>query len=535
MAVNEKEYRPPVSGVKAVYRDPGLECYQGNPLIEALPPIYTEAQVARLLQYAPLYKTSYREMPLEHRLHLILDAVRFIQPLAIHLRLEQCLSRMIRGSYVGRNPYEFGAQASYYRQVRGLAEKEMPLELPPPAITTRGCSLVGHSGAGKSTAINRILSMYPQVIFHGRYKGRLFTHSQLVYVKLECPYDGLLSGLCKTFFMEVDRLLHTNTYERNVRRGQPKIDDLLLRMAGVASRHSIGVLVIDEIQNLRKAKGDGASDVLDFLLWLDNQLGIPVVLVGTPKALPVLTGEFRRARRAAGQEAIAWNRMREGEKDWELFTETLWNYQFVRTNSLLTPELRHVLYYESQGITDIAVKVYMLAQIEAITNRTEVLTEAGLISASHNRLSFVQPFLENLRRGISPEKIQEPEDLTTLDLRQIVEVELERIRESEIILSRNEEQKLESVGVQAPSPKQPATPAQLLSTPQINHSHQPEDVAKARISLVQALDSGKHQRITPYRTLKTHGYIRSALEYHETAREASSIPEQLLSEGDSPQ
>jgi hypothetical protein len=170
-------------------------------------------------------------MPLEQRLHLILDAIRFIQPLAIHLRLEQCLSRMIRGSYVGRNPCELGSQARYYRQVRGLAEKEKPLELPPPAVTTRGCSVVGHSGAGKSTAINRILSMYPQVIFHGRYKSRLFTHSQLVYVKLECPYDGLLSGLCKTFFLEVDRLLETNTYERYVRHGQPKVDDLLLRMA----------------------------------------------------------------------------------------------------------------------------------------------------------------------------------------------------------------------------------------------------------------------------------------------------------------
>jgi hypothetical protein len=319
---------------------------------------------------------------------------------------------MIRSGYVGRNLFASGFQP-LYRQLQ--AESSEPSALPPPTVSTRGCSIVGHSGAGKSTAVNRILSMYPQVIFHGRYKGRLFTHSQIVYIKLECPYDGTLSGLCKSFFTEVDRLLDTTTYEHYVLRGRPRIDDLLLRMENLALRHSIGVLVIDEIQNLRKAKGDGANDMLDFLLWLDNRLGIPVVLVGTPKALPVLTGEFRRARRAAGQEAISWNRMREESNDWNLFTDTLWKYQYVQTNCPLTPQLRHALYYESQGIVDIAVKVYLLAQIEAMTNRTEVLTEDGLIAVAHHRLGFVQPFLADLRNNVSLEKIEAPEDLAEVN------------------------------------------------------------------------------------------------------------------------
>src|SRR5260221_9722973 len=56
------------------------------------------------------------------------------------------------------------------------------IELPPPTLTTRGCSIVGHSGAGKSTAVNRILSMYPQVIFHRseEHTSELQSHSDLV-------------------------------------------------------------------------------------------------------------------------------------------------------------------------------------------------------------------------------------------------------------------------------------------------------------------------------------------------------------------
>ncbi len=511
MVANKQQRPQSVSAVKAIYRDPGLDCYRGNPLIEPLPPIFTEEMIAHLLQYSPGYEEGYRELPLEHRLHLIVDAVRFIQPLPIHLRLEQCFSRMIRSGYVGRNPSAPKFQ-SLYRRLQAVGDD--PLELPPPVLTTRGCSIVGHSGAGKSTAAGRILSMYPQVIYHGRYNNRPFTHSQLVYIKLECPYNGELSGLCKGFFTEVDRLLDTHTYERYVRYGQPRIDDLLLRMAELAFRHSIGVLVIDEIQNLRKARGDGANDMLDFLLWLDNKLGIPVVLVGTPRALPVLTGEFRRARRAAGQEAIAWNRMREDGNDWTLFTDTLWKYQYVHTNSLLTPELRHVLYDQSQGIADIAVKVYMLAQIEAITSRAEVITPESLIAASQHRLSFVQPFLSDLRDNVAPEKIEDPDDLAEVDLEQIIQEELDRIYESSSQAADEGEHTQPQEDASADSEQEQAFQTKV-SSGRAPEQGQPKQAGGtvAWLALVQARKEGKRQHIAPYGALNAAGYIRQAMEY----------------------
>lgn len=522
MVANEQQYLQRVSGVKAVYRDPGLACYRGNPFIEALPPLLKEEQVIRLLQFTPGYKESYRELPLEYRLHLITDAVRFIQPLSMYFRLEQCFSRMIRSGYVGRNLFASGFQ-SLYRQLQ--AARDEPIGLPPPTVTTRGCSIVGHSGAGKSTAVNRILSMYPQVIFHGRYKSRPFTHSQIVYIKLECPYDGTLSGLCKSFFVEVDRLLDTHTYESYALRGRPRVDDLLLRMEEVAFRHSIGVLVIDEIQNLRKAKGDGANDMLDFLLWLDNKLGIPIVLVGTPKALPVLTGEFRRARRAAGQEAIPWNRMREDGNDWVLFTETLWKYQYVCTQSPITPGLRHALYYESQGIADIAVKVYMLAQIEAITNRTEAITEESLIAAAQHRLSFVQPFLADLRNNFAPEKIEAPVDLAEINLGQIVEQELGRMYECGYPVIDKDEEKIaqpqNAISVDSEQEKVPQENVSSELSPKQSLRKQTGEVV-TQLSLVQARLEGKRQNVTSFEALKARGYTRSAIEYLLTEMRGSS-------------
>ncbi|MEI2614896.1 MAG: ATP-binding protein [Methylotenera sp.] len=61
--------------------------------------------------------------------------------------------------------------------------------------TARSLSLIGCSGSGKSTTLNRILATYPQVIFHEKYN---FT--QIVYLKLDCPHDGSLKNLCYHFF-----------------------------------------------------------------------------------------------------------------------------------------------------------------------------------------------------------------------------------------------------------------------------------------------------------------------------------------------
>lgn len=185
-------------GVSACYRDPEIPSYKGNPLIEALPPIYREEEVIPLLQYDPGYDEQHRQWAPELRLHLILDAMRFIQPLANHVALEQLLGGLIRSGYVGRNPF---ARPGYYLKIRtDLERMRENLKAPPlPQSTSREVSVIGLSGVGKSTALRSILALYEQIINHSYYDGQRFTLRQLVYVKLECPQDGSLGGLCKAF------------------------------------------------------------------------------------------------------------------------------------------------------------------------------------------------------------------------------------------------------------------------------------------------------------------------------------------------
>ena len=378
---------------EASYRDAVLPMYRGNPLIEALPPILSDADAARLLAHYPEHNEEQRNLPSELRLHLIRQAVEFFQPLGIHLDLEQRFSSMIRMGYRARNPVErgfWGNLNTRVESIRGDPDSRTSIQLP-----ALGMTIIGISGVGKTTTVERVLHLYSQVLNHNSpYEGRAFHHIQLVWLKLDCPGDGSIKGLCLAFFVAVDSLLDTHYFENYARRGRASVDEMLVAMARVASIHSLGVLVIDEIQNLSEAKSGGASKMLNFFVQLLNTIRMPVVLIGTYKALPILSAEFRQARRGTGQGNLVWENMKEDE-EWRMFLKSLWRYQYTRTPSSLTEELTNVLYYASQGITDFAVKAYMFAQSGRLEPRKKslhrTLSDLSPTTAFDSRTQFWMP------------------------------------------------------------------------------------------------------------------------------------------------
>jgi hypothetical protein len=340
-----------------------------------------------------------------------MDLLHFFQPLPIHLRLEGMISRMIRDGYLARNPFDPAYRGNLRERLACFKEgRAMKTQYEP---TASGFSILGMSGVGKSTGVKSVLSLYPQVVLHNHFMDRNFTAVQIVWLRLECPKDGSLTALCVEFFEVVDDLLGTNYTQNYAKKGR-NIHELTLFMAVVAAEHHLGVLVIDEIQDLSVAKSGGAAQVLNFFVKLVNTIGLPVILIGTYKAIPILSSEFRLARRGSGQGDIVWDRMSyaelsnkkkkaDSDEDWPTFMEQLWDLQYVKKKCSLTNELSEALYEVSYGITDLAIRIYMAAQVRAIETRHEVITADLIRSAYRDDFRLVSRILEALKSGdISP-------------------------------------------------------------------------------------------------------------------------------------
>ncbi|HEX8377848.1 MAG TPA: ATP-binding protein [Pedobacter sp.] len=353
------------------------------------------------LAFYPIYNESMRKWSDEQRYHLMEDIVRFFTPLNIHIDLERRISRVIRTGYIERNPLKTSFWQENGKRAENVNEDSISQygddEDDFHSTSAYGFNMVGISGIGKSLAVERILRLYPQVIYHNKYKGRKFTFSQIVWLKIDCPFDGGLKGLCINFFQTVDSILGTS-YHKNYGSKSRNTDEMLPYMALVAANHGIGVLVIDEIQRLSLAKSGGVEKMLNFFVQLVNTVGVPVILVGTYKSLSVFDGNFSQMRRGTGQGDLVWDRMRL-DKEWGLFVKALWHFQYTRKVCSLdeNPELIEVLYEETQGITDLAVKAYMLAQERAIETKKELVDASIIRSVCRDKFRILRPALKALK------------------------------------------------------------------------------------------------------------------------------------------
>lgn len=377
--------------IHANYSDQVIEEYKGNPLIEALPPIYSKEEVIAKLSYYPMFDVSEREMESHHRFHLIQRLFNIYQVFPNAMFLNEKVGTFIRQGYVGRNPLKPEFARGF---TEGFPEIQNENRIWMNDSSPKSMSIIGISGSGKTSTMVRILHCYPQVLVHSNYKGNPFSLTQLVWLQLNCPHDGSVKGLVNQFFISIDNILGTDYFDKFGRSNKLSVNTLMPIMTTVCRGISLGYLCIDEVQHL-SLKGGGAKLMLNFFVTLSNILSIPICLIGTPSAMNVLQREFRQARRGGD---MIFDRM-ENDAYWRLFVETIWNYQWVRKPVELTEDFVNLLYEESQGIIDTALKLYSLSQLRAIATNREELSIRLIKQVARENLKLIQPMLKALRSG----------------------------------------------------------------------------------------------------------------------------------------
>lgn len=393
--------------IPAKYIDTGVTRFKGNPFIDALPPLEKSKSdyLTGLSNYPPKPTAKARKASEIVRMMELSTLGDIVIPFPEYQKAAIALATIMRDTYVARNPL-----MAEDRQRRHALATNGSDGLPFPAnwkSSAKGHFMMAVSGMGKTTFAQAFLLRYSQVISHTAYHGQALRCTQIVYLFLRVPHDATLKSLCIQFFDEVDRLLNTS-YARQA-RGVKQIGLMVQLMNQVATAVSLGFLIVDELQNLRSAKGGNAEFVLNLFSEIIERLGISLLVLATPAVQTVIEGSVRNARKLASYGETVLKPMPRNDPQWEYFCETYWDYSFVKNKGPLTKEIRNVWHQSSAGNTAFAALAFMLAQRNEIGGR-EIIDAASFERTAATDMAFLQPAIMALLSG-KPEKLRAFDDL----------------------------------------------------------------------------------------------------------------------------
>ena len=359
--------------------------------IKELPEMKSGEELIEELSIFPDYNDSIRQESQTERLMRLSDLYRLYVPsnmsTEIYAKLYLALLRSLqkKGTQVAiRQKYQNynRIQNQDYRGIIGGSDS---------------FTIIGTSGIGKSSAISRAIE--------------LITENRVVeieepYVKVipcvvvQCPFDSSVKGLLLEILRKVDEELGSSYY-KNAVRARATTDMLIGSVSQVALNH-IGMLIVDEIQNVVNSKN--GKSLIGSLTQLINNSGISICMVGTPECNPFFEQAMQLARRSVGlqYQNMAYDAY------FESFCKILFEHQYVKNRTEISSAIIEWLYEHSSGILSVVVSLIHDAQEIAILSGKEILDMEMLNQAYNQRLSFlhsyIQPAISQKKQTSRPKK-----------------------------------------------------------------------------------------------------------------------------------
>lgn len=394
----------------ATYVKSTVPSYRGHPLIEALGNPPPPEKFPKLFSHTPKSpKLSERRGDIWARLVAVDKLKNVILPLDEYKFGATALWMILRNAYEPRNPLRDEDE----RRLVAIANATTLEELKLPAgwkSGGQGHLVISSTGTGKTTFIDAFLLRLCQVIRHTEYDGRPLRRIQVVWIKISIPPDGSLKALCLTFFAEVDRLLGSN-YLRQA-YGLETVPKMTMLMGRVATAISLGMLVIDELQNLKITQTANAVFVLNLLVELIERIGISVVTVATPVINKILQDKTRDTRKLVDGGTTYFPIMSASSSEWDYFCEMMWEYIYTNPNAQgpLTPEIKDAWHEASGGNSAFAALAFRRAQHYAILEGDVGVDITQFELVLNRDLAALKPAIDALVGG-DEGKILEFEDL----------------------------------------------------------------------------------------------------------------------------
>jgi hypothetical protein len=354
-----------------------------NIFLEAVPKTMTDLEFFKQLIRIP--KIS-KNLAMRERLEeAIAVKYQFFQPLTKHYELYEKIAAVIRASYKFRTPDKL---IDLLKQAKNIDDKQMLFLMNEHARfedTILGFAFLGIPGIGKTTTVKKILKLIPQVKHH-----KIWNITQVLYLRLSVPLDGKISTLTNNFFEALDEVLQTNYSEEYKSLSGPA---LIKQMRVLCTIHFIGSLLLDETQDLKGSSPGAIANNIRFLKGLSNDLGVPIIFIGTSEADKILFGNAQNATRHSAMGTVTWDIMEEDDEECQLLIESTFKISNLKKPQKLTSELRSIYYKKSLAIPRILNTVHYLALQYCIKWKTELITPDVIEAVSKDNLYVTEVML----------------------------------------------------------------------------------------------------------------------------------------------
>lgn len=244
-------------------------------------------------------------------------------------------------------------------------------------------TIIGTSGIGKSSAISRAISLITENHIIEIDKP----YTQIIpCLIVQCPFDSSVKGMLFEILRKVDETLGSNYYQYAL-KARATTDMLIGSVSQVALNH-IGMLVVDEIQNVVNSKN--GKSLIGALTQLINNSGISICMVGTPESTVFFESAMQLARRSVGLQYTTMNY----DEYFQSFCKVIFKYQFLKNHTEITAAITKWLYEHSAGVISVVISLIHDAQEIAILTGKEVLNLDTLNEAYQQRLSLLHGYIQ---------------------------------------------------------------------------------------------------------------------------------------------
>ena len=345
-------------------------------IIHILPSMKSGDDLFSALEVLPEYEESIRSADVPVRLMALSDLYRIYVPsqmsLEIYSKMYLALLRSLqkKGTKLAVQQKNQNYKAIIQQEYSGIMGG------------SDSFTIIGASGIGKSSAISRAITLITEnrVIEVGNPYTKI-----IPCICVQCPFDSSVKGLLLEILRKVDEMIDSKYYQ-NALRARTTTDMLIGSVSQVALNH-IGLLVVDEIQNVCNSKN--GKSLVGMLTQLINNSGISICMVGTPESAVFFEQAVQLARRSLG---LRYDVMEYG-MDFRKFCKIVFSYQYVKQKTEITDGIMEWLYEHTSGNISVVVSLLHDAQEIAILNGKEVLNLESLQEAYQKRLSMLHGFI----------------------------------------------------------------------------------------------------------------------------------------------